>query len=79
MGDLVWLIDESVRRHENKIAGVTEVFPGADGVIRSALIKSADGILRRPAVKLASVFYVCFRDENRADDAGARDLESHKT
>ena len=47
VGDLVWLIDESVRRHENKMARVTEVFPGADGVIRSASIKTADGILSK--------------------------------
>ena len=79
VGDLVWLINESVRRYENKIARVTEVFSGADGVIRSALIKTADGVLRRPAVKLAPVFFECFRDENEASDVGARHLESHKT
>ena len=71
VGDLVWLIDESVKRHENKMARVIEVFPGADGVIRSALIKTSDGALQRPAVKLAPVFYECFRDENRAGDVGA--------
>ena len=71
VGDLVWLIEESVRRHENKMARVIEVFPGADGVIRSAVIKTSDGIFRRPAVKLAPVFYECFRDENRAGDVGA--------
>ena len=72
VGDLVWLIDDSVRRHENKMARVTEVFPGADGVIRSALIRTSNGVLRRPAVKLAPVFYECFRDENRAGDVGAK-------
>ena len=36
VGDLVWLIDESVRRHENKMARVMEVDPGPDGVIPSA-------------------------------------------
>ena len=44
VGDLVWLIDESVRRHENKMARVTEVFSGTDGVIQSASIKAADGV-----------------------------------
>ena len=57
VGDLVWLIDESVRRHENKMARVIKVFPGADVVIRSAAMKTADGVLRRPAVKLAPLFY----------------------
>ena len=76
VGDLVWLIDESVRRHENKIARVTEVFPGADGVNRSAPINTADGVHRRPAVRLEPVFYECFLDENRAGDVGARDLKT---
>ena len=44
VGDLVLLIDESVRRHENKMARVTEVFNGADGVIRSTSIKTSDGV-----------------------------------
>ena len=79
VGELVWLIDESVRRHESKMARVTEVFPGADGVIRSTSIKTADEVLRRPAVKLAPVFYECFRDENRAGDVGARHSENTKT
>ena len=79
VGDLVWLIDESVRRHENKMARVTEVFLGADGVIRSASIKTADGVLRRPAVKLAPVFNECFRDQNRAGDVGSRDSKNYKT
>ena len=63
VGDRVWLIDESVRRHENNMARVTEMFPGADGVIRSASIKTADEVVRRPAVKLAPVFYECFQNE----------------
>ena len=79
VGDLVWLIDESVRRQENEMARVTGVFPGADGVIRSAIIKTSDGVLRRPAVKLAPVFYECFRDENSAGDVGARDSKNYKT
>ena len=67
IGELIWLIEESVR-HENKMARVLEVFPGADGVIRSTAIKTAYGVLRRPAVKLAPVFYECFRDQNKAGD-----------
>ena len=79
VGDLVWLIDESVKRHHNKMARVIEVFPGSDGVIRSASIKTSDGCYHRPAVKLAPVFYECFQDENRAGDVGARDLKTDKT
>ena len=79
VGELAWLMDESVRRQENEMARATEVFPGADGVIRSALIRTADGVLRRPALKLAPVFYECFRDEKRAGDVGARDTKTDKT
>ena len=77
VGDLVWLLDESVRQHENKMARVIEVFPGADGVIRSVPIGTGDEKLRRPAVKLAPVFYECFRDENRAGVVGARDSKNN--
>ena len=72
----MWLIDESVRRHKNKMARVIEVFPGADGVIRSPSIKTADGVIRSPAVKLAPVLYECFPDENGAGDVGAKDSKN---
>ena len=36
--DLFWLIDESVRRHENKMARVIEVFPESHNIIRLASI-----------------------------------------
>ena len=78
-GDLVWLIDESVRRHEIKMSRVIEVFPGSDGIIRSASIRTADGVLQRPGVKLAPLFFVCFRDENRAGGVGARHSKNCKT
>ena len=77
--DLVWLIDESVRRHENKMARMTEVFPGADVVIRSASLKTSDGVTRISAEKLAPVFYEGFREENRAGVVGARDSENTET
>ena len=72
VGDLVWLIDESVRRHENKMARVIEVIPGTDDVIRPESVRAEDGVFQRPAVKLVLVFFDCFRDENRAGDVGAR-------
>ena len=48
VGDLVWLIDESIRRHENRMARVTEVFPGTNSAIPSASIETANGVLRSP-------------------------------
>ena len=64
--------------HENKLARVMELYPGADGVIRSASINTANEVLRRPAVKLVPFFYDCFRDENRAGDVRARDSKNYK-
>ena len=58
VGDLVWLIEDNVRRSHYKMARVMEVFPGKDGLVRSALIKTIDGTLKRPrpVVKLAPLF-----------------------
>ena len=79
VADLVWPVGESVRRNENKMARVTQTFPGTDGFIHSASMKTTDGVLRREAVKLAPVFYDCFRNDNRAGDIGARDRKNRKT
>ena len=61
------------------MARLTEVFPGADGAIQSASIEAAEGVLRRPAVKLAPAFYECFRDENRAGCVVTRESKISKT
>ena len=38
------------------MARVLEVYPGKNGIVRSALIKTVDGNLKRPVVKLAPLF-----------------------
>ena len=40
IGDLVWLIEDNVKRSHYKMACVLEVYPGKDGTVRSALIKT---------------------------------------
>ncbi|XP_058448081.1 uncharacterized protein LOC131432741 [Malaya genurostris] len=51
-GDLVYIADDIVRK--NWIRGiVVEVYKGADGRIRQALVKTAKGKLKRPVTKLA--------------------------
>ena len=75
-GELVWLIDDSVRRCDYKLGRIVEVFTGADGVVRSARVKMAHGELKRPVVKLAPVFYDGISEiENGAGDVGATDTE----
>ena len=71
-GELVWLVDDSVKRCEYKLGRIIEIFTGNDGVVRSARVKMAHGELNRPVVKLAPVFYDGVSEiENRAGDVGA--------
>ena len=71
-GELVWLVDDSVKRCEYKLGRIIEIFTGNDGVVRSARVKMAHRPLNRPVVKLAPVFYDGVSEiENRAGDVGA--------
>ena len=68
-GELVWLVDDSVKRCEYKIGRFIEIFTGNDGVVRSARVKMAHRELNRPVVKLAPVFYDGVSEiESRAGD-----------
>ena len=71
-GELVWLIDDSVKRCEYKLGRIIEIVTGNAGVLRSAKAKIAHGELNRPVVKLAPVFYDGVSEiENRAGDVCA--------
>ncbi len=70
--DLVWLVDDNVKRGQYKMARVLETYAGNDGIVRSASIRTQDGAYKRRAVKLAPLFHKnCFVDRNRAVDVGA--------
>ena len=51
-GDLVLLTDPHLPRNQWRLGRVTEVFPGADGLVRKARVRTASGSLLRPVVKL---------------------------
>ena len=51
VNDLVWIVDENVKRAHYKIGRVLDFFHGSDGRVRSALVKTEDGKLKRPVVK----------------------------
>ena len=53
VNDSVWILDENVKRAHYKMARVLEVYHGSHGRVRSALVKTEDGKLKRPVVKLA--------------------------
>ena len=72
-GDLVWLIEDSDKRGYYNLGRVTETIDGSDGVIRSATVRTNDGVYKRPVVKLAPVLpgKDVFAMENRAGDIAA--------
>ena len=54
---MVWIVDEKVKRAHYKMGTVLEVYHGCDERVRSALVKTEEGKLKRPVVKLAPMFY----------------------
>ena len=79
VNDLVWVVDENVKRSNYKMARVFEVQEGSDGRVRSATVVTKDGKLKRPVVKLAPLFYESvFREKNRAGNDGASQLRDQK-
>ena len=77
--DLVWIVDENVKRVHYKMGRVLEVYHGSDGRVRSALVKTEDGKLKRPVVKLAPMFYESvFREKNRAGNVDASHQQAKK-
>ena len=77
--DLVWVVDENVKRSNYKMARVLEVQEGSDGRVRSATVVTKDGKLGRPVVKLAPLFYESvFREKNRAGNVGASHQQAKK-
>ena len=77
-GDLVWLIEDSDKRGYYNLGRVAETIDGSDGVIRSAIVRTNDGVYKRPVVKLAPVLHGkdVFAMENRAGDIAAELINS---
>ena len=68
------MIEDNLKRSHYKMARVLQTYPGKDGVVRSVLIKTHDGTLKRPVIKLAPVFEERFQSENGAGVVGASEL-----
>ena len=56
-GDLVLLHDNQSLSTNWKLGRIEETFPGQDGVVRVATVKTSQGIFRRPVVKLSPLPY----------------------
>ena len=79
VNDLVWIVDENVKRAQYKMGRVLEVYHESDGRVRSALVKTEGGKLKRPVVKLAPMFYESvFQEKNRAGNVGASHQQAKK-
>ena len=84
VNDLVWIINENVKRahykmEEEHTTRVLEVYHGSDGRVRSAMVKTADGKLKRSVVKLAPLFYENgIREKNRTGNVRASHLQDEK-
>ena len=72
-GDLVLLIEDSANYGYYNLDRVTETINGSDYLIRSAIVRTNDGVYKRPVVKLAPVLpgKDVFAMENRAGDVEA--------
>ena len=72
-------MDENVKRAHYQMARVLEVYHGSDERVRSALVKTEDGKLKQPVVKLAPMFYESvFQEKNRAGNVGASHMQDQK-
>ena len=79
VNDLVRIVDEIGKRAHYKMGRVLEVYQGKDGRVISALVKTEDGKLKSPVVKLAPLFYEgVFREKNRAGNVGASHQQAKK-
>ena len=56
VNDVVWVLEEWTPRGIWPIGRVTRTFTGPDQTARSCEVKTALGLLTRPAVRLAHVF-----------------------
>jgi Family of unknown function (DUF5641) len=55
VGDVVRIADEGFSRGRRPMGRVTGVSPGADAVVRVAMVRTAHGLLKRPVTKLAKI------------------------
>lgn len=53
VGDLVLVCDSNQSRNEWRRGRIAKIYPGPDGRVRNAEVKTQDGLLRRPVSKLA--------------------------
>lgn len=63
-GDLVILSDDNAPPMKWKMARVQQVLPGPDNLVRSVIIRTSDGVYKRPITKLG-LLYSPSQEENK--------------
>ena len=71
IGDMVVLKEDGAFRNKWPLGRIIQTYPGKDGHVRVALVKTAVGTYRRPVVKLAPLLG-CFE---KTSGLGRRDVE----
>lgn len=75
VGDLVLVIDQNTPRGRWPISRVDEIYPGKDGIPRSALVRNKGGVYHRPVPKLCVIeentVVISDNGENKAGDVPA--------
>ena len=51
-GDVVLVAEDNTRKLDWKLGKVEEVYPGRDGLVRSVLVRTKSGLMRRPVQRL---------------------------
>ena len=54
-GDIVMIVDTFTPRGKWPLGKITKTFPDSDGLVRTVLVKTESGIIKRPISKLALI------------------------
>ena len=57
VGDLVLIRDDNLPPNKWRLGRITQVHPGADSLVRVVTVKTMDGELKRPIVKLCPILF----------------------
>lgn len=68
INDLVIIRDDNSPPLQWKLARVIQTFPGSDGLVRSATVKTASGIYNRPITKLGVLLPIEEQREENEND-----------
>lgn len=75
-GDLVIICDGNLPRGRWAKGRVISTIAGTDGIVRTAQVQTADGVLRRPASKLAVIMVADKNDSPNCPANGGGDVEN---